>query len=338
MDIQGLQKLTLLDWPGRVACTIFLGGCDFRCPFCHNRDLVTGPLPAAMDSGELLAFLAKRKGLLDGVCVTGGEPLLRPGLEALLEEIKALGFPIKLDTNGSHPQLLARLWSLGLVDYAAMDIKNSPERYGETAGVPGLDLGPIRESVSWLLESHVDYEFRTTVVRQFHDSASFRAIGLTGGEPLLRPGLEALLEEIKALGFPIKLDTNGSHPQLLARLWSLGLVDYAAMDIKNSPERYGETAGVPGLDLGPIRESVSWLLESHVDYEFRTTVVRQFHDSASFRAIGPWISGARRYFLQAFIDRDTVLRPGLSAWSREEMEGFAALVRPWVPAVELRGI
>ena len=136
MDIQGLQKLTLLDWPGRVACTIFLGGCDFRCPFCHNRDLVTGPLPAAMDSGELLAFLAKRKGLLDGVCVTGGEPLLRPGLEGLLEEIKALGFPIKLDTNGSHPQLLARLWSLGLVDYAAMDIKNSPERYGETAGFP----------------------------------------------------------------------------------------------------------------------------------------------------------------------------------------------------------
>ena len=110
------------------------------------------------------------------------------------------------------------------------------------------------------------------------------------------------------------------------------------MDIKNSPERYGETAGVSGLDLGPIRESVSWLLEGHVDYEFRTTVVRQFHDSASFRAIGPWISGARRYFLQAFIDRDTVLRPGLSAWSREEMEGFAALVRPSVPAVELRGI
>ena len=177
MDIQGLQKLTLLDWPGRVACTIFLGGCDFRCPFCHNRDLVTGPLPAAMDSGELLAFLAKRKGLLDGVCVTGGEPLLRPGLEALLEEIKALGFPIKLDTNGSHPQLLARLWSLGLVDYAAMDIKNSPERYGETAGVPGLDLGPIRESVSWLLEGHVDYEFRTTVVREFHTADDIQAIG-----------------------------------------------------------------------------------------------------------------------------------------------------------------
>lgn len=103
MDIQGLQKLTLLDWPGRVACTIFLGGCDFRCPFCHNRDLVTGPLPAAMDSGELLAFLAKRKGLLDGVCVTGGEPLLRPGLEALLEEIKALASPSSWTPTAATP-------------------------------------------------------------------------------------------------------------------------------------------------------------------------------------------------------------------------------------------
>ena len=177
MDIQGLQKLTRLDWPGRVACTVFLGGCDFRCPFCHNRDLATGPLPAAMDSGELLGFLAKRKGLLDGVCVTGGEPLLRPGLEGLLEEIKALGFPIKLDTNGSHPQLLARRWSLGLVDYAAMDIKNSPERYGETAGVPGRDLGPIRERVSWLLEGHVDYEFRTTVCAPLHTPEEMAGIG-----------------------------------------------------------------------------------------------------------------------------------------------------------------
>lgn len=118
-----------------------------------------------MDSGELLAFLAKRKGLLDGVCVTGGEPLLRPGLEGLLEEIKALASPSSWTPTAATPSSWARLWSLGLVDYAAMDIKNSPERYGETAGVPGLDLGPIRESVSWLLEGHVDYEFRTTVVR-----------------------------------------------------------------------------------------------------------------------------------------------------------------------------
>ena len=176
MDIQGLQKLTLLDWPGRVACTIFLGGCDFRCPFCHNRDLVTGPLPAAMDSGELLAFLAKRKGLLDGVCVTGGEPLLRPGLEALLEEIKALGFPIKLDTNGANPGMLKILLHDGILDYVAMDIKNSPQRYAEACG--GVDiLSEVQESVLLLQDSPTDYEFRTTVCKPLHTEKEMEEIG-----------------------------------------------------------------------------------------------------------------------------------------------------------------
>ncbi len=162
MRIQGLQKLTLLDYPGLTACTVFLGGCDFRCPFCHNRDLVLDPGPGEdLSPDELLAFLARRRGVLDGVCVTGGEPLLRPGLAALLEEIKALGFRVKIDTNGSHPTALAGLWERGLLDFVAMDIKNSPARYAETAGVPGLDLGPIRESAAWLLEGRVDYEFRT---------------------------------------------------------------------------------------------------------------------------------------------------------------------------------
>ena len=229
MEIQGLQKLTLLDYPGRVACTVFLGGCGFRCPFCHNSDLLEGPMPAETDSAGLLAFLKKRRGLLDGVCVTGGEPLLRPDLAGLLEEIKALGFPVKLDTNGSCPDRLRKI-------------------------------------------------------------------------------VEA------------------------------GLADYVAMDVKNSPERYAETAGVPGLDLGPIRESVSFLLEGRADYEFRTTVVKQLHDGDAFRAIGPWLAGAKRYFLQAFVDRDSVLCPGLSPCSRAEMEGFADLVRPFVPAVELRGM
>ena len=166
MDIQGLQKMTLLDYPGRVACTVFLGGCDLRCPFCHNGGLVLGPMPAGLDSEELLAFLRKRRGLLDGVCVTGGEPLLRPGLPGLLREIRALGYSVKLDTNGSHPQRLRAVVEAGLADYVAMDVKNSPGRYAETAGVPGLDLRPIRESVAFLLEGTVDYEFRTTVVEQ----------------------------------------------------------------------------------------------------------------------------------------------------------------------------
>ena len=229
MDIQGLQKMTLLDYPGMVACTVFLGGCDLRCPFCHNSGLVLGPMPAELDDQELLAFLKKRQGLLDGVCVTGGEPLLRPDL----------------------PELLAR---------------------------------------------------------------------------------------IKELGYPVKLDTNGSHPERLRSLVQQGLVDYVAMDIKNSPERYGETVGVPALDLTPFQESVAFLLQGSVDYEFRTTVVREFHDSDSFQAIGPWLSGARRYFLQCFVDRDTVLQEGLHPWDADSLRAFADLVRPYVHQVELRGV
>ena len=229
MDIQGLQKMTLLDYPGKVACTVFLGGCDLRCPFCHNSGLVAGPMPAELDDGALLAFLDKRRGLLDGVCVTGGEPLLRPEL----------------------PQLLSR---------------------------------------------------------------------------------------IKELGYPVKLDTNGGRPERLRALLEAGLVDYVAMDIKNSPERYGETAGVPGLDLAPFRESVSLLLRGTADYEFRTTVVREFHDADSFQAIGPWIAGARRYFLQSFVDRDSVLQAGLHPWDRETLASFGDLVRPYVEQVELRGV
>lgn len=229
MEIHGLQKLTLLDYPGKVACTVFLGGCNLRCPFCHNGELVLDPGPALMSPEELLTFLDRRRGLLDGVCITGGEPLLRPDLPRLLEAVKEKGFLLKLDTNGGFPQALE---------------------------------------------------------------------------------------------------------DIIAR----GLVDYVAMDIKNSPERYPETVGVPGLDLAPYRESAALLLEGKVDYEFRTTVVRELHDEASFRAIGPWLNGARRYFLQAFVDRDTVLSPGLHPCSRAEMEAFAAIVRPYIPQVELRGV
>ena len=230
MHIHGLQKLAMVDYPGKLAATVFTGGCNLRCPFCHNALLVTrlAETPEIPEQ-EVLDFLASRRGLLDGVVLTGGEPLLQP------------------------------------------------------------------------------------------DAADF-------------------LRKVRELGFAVKLDTNGCDPARLAEILNQGLVDYVAMDVKNAPARYAETVGIPGFNPAPVEESIRLLRKSTVDYEFRTTVVRQFHDSASFRAIGPWISGARRYFLQAFIDRDTVLRPGLSAWSREEMEGFAALVRPWVPAVELRGI
>lgn len=228
VEIQGLQKLTLLDYPGKVACTVFLGGCDLRCPFCHNGGLVLSPAPAQLDSAQLLDFLRKRRGVLEGVCVTGGEPLLRPELPELLGQIKALGYPVKLDTNGTHPQILQ-----GLVEKK--------------------------------------------------------------------------------------------------------LVDYVAMDVKNCPDRYAQTVGVPGLDLAPIRQSVTALLSGAVDYEFRTTVVAQYHDERALTQLAHWIHGARRWYLQPFVDRDTVIQPGLSPHDPHELGIFLEILRPLVPTVALRG-
>lgn len=177
MKLAGLQKLTLLDFPGHVACTVFTAGCNLRCPFCHNSELVLPERnPALMDEDDFLSFLKKRQGILEGVCVTGGEPLLQKDIASFLRRIKDLGFAVKLDTNGCFPNLLRSLVEEGLVDFVAMDIKNSPARYGQTAGIPNFDLTPIQESVSFLLSGAVDYEFRTTVAAQFHDEDSFRDI------------------------------------------------------------------------------------------------------------------------------------------------------------------
>ena len=229
MKIYGLQKMTLLDYPGRVACTVFLNGCDFRCPFCHNFDLACGKAPAVMESEELLAFLEKRKGLLDGVAFTGGEPLLSTGLTDLLDRIRQMGFKIKLDTNGYHPDRLRQV-----------------------------------------------------------------------------------LEE--------------------------QMVDYVAMDIKNSPEKYALTAGVASVDMGRIMDSISILRESDVDYEFRTTVVKELHEASDFEKMGEMIRGAGHYFLQPFVDRDSVPYENLSAPSPEQMRAFAAIARKYVQETVLRGI
>ena len=229
MKIQGLQKMTLLDFPGRVACTVFLGGCDFRCPFCHNGELLDGTAPAVMDDGELLRFLQGRRGLLDGVAITGGEPLLRKDLPDLLRAVRELGFAVKVDTNGNHPD-----------------------------------------------------------------------------------ALEGILRE--------------------------GLADYIAMDIKNCPEKYALTAGLPSLDLAPVRRSVALLMDSGVSYEFRTTVVDQLHKAEDFEAIGRWIAGAKAYFLQPFTDRDSVPYAGFTAPAREDLEKYASIARVYVPYTQIRGL
>ncbi len=177
MPIAGIQKMTLLDYPGRVACTVFLAGCNYRCPFCHNSQLLEGPVEEAISREALLSFLERRRGLLDGVCITGGEPTLSQELPELLADIKALGYAVKLDSNGSRPEVLRALVELGLVDYIAMDIKNSPGRYAATCGRQRLDLEKVRESFAFLMEGRVDYELRTTVVNPLHDAGSIGEMG-----------------------------------------------------------------------------------------------------------------------------------------------------------------
>ena len=175
--ISGLQKMTLLDFPGKVACTVFLQGCNYRCPFCHNSELLSGMPEPLMSDGDFFDFLEKRKGLLDGVCVSGGEPTLTPGLPDFLARIKGMGFALKLDTNGSRPGILKELVRQGLVDYVAMDVKNSPSRYPETVGVGLKELTATEESLRFLMEDTVDYELRTTLVAPLHDESSIEEMG-----------------------------------------------------------------------------------------------------------------------------------------------------------------
>ena len=178
MIILGLQKLTLLDFPGKMACTVFTGGCNFRCPFCHNASLVIpSKMGAAMSTDEFFAFLEKRRGILQGVCVSGGEPTLMFDLEDFLAKIKSMGYAVKLDTNGSRPEVLRSVVEKGLVDYVAMDIKNSPDMYVRTVGVEKFDVAPILESAEYLMSGAVDFEFRTTLVGGLHTEREMHLIG-----------------------------------------------------------------------------------------------------------------------------------------------------------------
>lgn len=230
MKLGGLQKMTLLDFPGRVACTVFTVGCNFRCPFCHNSSLVVGPEVPQLPQDDFFAFLKKRQGLLDGVAITGGEPLLHPDMPEFLEKIRALGYAVKLDTNGAFPDRLQEILAAGLADYVAMDVKNSKEKYELTVGVAGI--------------------------------------------------------------------------------------------------------------LPRVEKSMALLREGKIPFEFRTTLVDELHEPADFAAIGQWIAGTERYFIQGFVDSGDILAGGdaYHAASPEKAAACLEAIRPWVPKAQLRGV
>ena len=197
MKVTGIQKLTLLDYPGVVACTVFTAGCNFRCPFCHNAMLV---LPEQIDDecltdDEVFGFLKKRRGVLDGVAVTGGEPLLHADMPEFLARVKELGYKIKLDTNGSNPELLSEIVKNKLVDRVAMDIKNAPEEYARTIGLKSFDIAPVERSKEMLMRGDIDYEFRTTVVKGIHTKES-----LIGAAKWIEGAKEYYLQQFKDSG------------------------------------------------------------------------------------------------------------------------------------------
>lgn len=216
MRFYGFQKMTLLDFPGKVACTLFTRGCNMRCPFCHNALLVTELEQGndTWDEAEVLTLLRRRKGLLDGVCVTGGEPTLQPELASFLRRVKELGYAVKLDTNGTRPEVLRALVEEGLLDYVAMDVKNSPARYALTAGVSAEELSGVFTSMDFLLSGAVEYEFRTTVVRELHTEADIAAIAdrITGAR-------RYFLQNFKDSGSLVGSGTYTAHtPQTLAAM------------------------------------------------------------------------------------------------------------------------
>ena len=185
MDIYGLEKMSLVDYCGYVSCVVFTRGCNFRCPFCHNSSLVNGVAPQKIQSEDFFAFLNKRRGLLDGVCITGGEPTLNPDLPDFIRKIKDMGLLVKLDTNGTNPKMLESLISQNLLDYVAMDIKNGKSFYPQTTGV-NLDFANIEESVALLKKGKVPFEFRTTLVAELHSEESIIEMGkLVENAPLL---------------------------------------------------------------------------------------------------------------------------------------------------------
>ncbi|MFP4697650.1 MAG: anaerobic ribonucleoside-triphosphate reductase activating protein [Eubacteriales bacterium] len=178
MKLCGLVKTTLLDFPGHLAATLFIGGCNFSCPYCHNKTLVQMPSNSStLSYNSLIEFLSKRKEILEGICITGGEPTLHKDIVPLIKDIKNLGYKVKLDTNGSNPEILSTLYNKKYLDYIAMDIKNSPQKYNNTINLKHFDLSSINKSIDLIMSSTVHYEFRTTIVKELHSEQDIIDIG-----------------------------------------------------------------------------------------------------------------------------------------------------------------
>lgn len=261
MRIAGLQKTTLLDYPGHVAATIFLAGCNMRCPFCHNMNLVLGADDGSTDinadlygEAELLEFLNKRRGILDGVCITGGEPTLNPELPDFIRSIKAMGLKVKLDTNGSNPTMLKSLIDERLVDYVAMDIKTSLEYGSSSPGEVGVNHNKKPDYPNVCGNEHIN--------------------------------LKAIKESIDIL---LSLSTDREEGQ-------------------------------------------------EIDYEFRTTVIKEYHDTKVFETIGQMLEGAKNYYLQSFVDSEYVADHSLSSYDKEELESFVQIMRRYVINADIRGV
>ena len=221
MKIKGFQKLTLLDFPGRTACTVFTAGCNFRCGFCHNALLVTETDDTFVPENEFFDFLKTRVGILDGVAITGGEPLLQKGIKEFMRKIRELGFMIKLDHNGTKPELLKEIIDEGLVDYVAVDIKNSPEKYAMTVGLNELDITPIKKTVDILVNGSIDYEFRTTVNDELFSADDFKKIG-----EFIKGAKRFFIQQFKDSGNLIEKDFFSPCPKETLELFKSTVAPY----------------------------------------------------------------------------------------------------------------
>ena len=218
MLILGLQKTTLLDYPGKVASTIFTGGCNFKCPYCHNSELVMPPADAmAYSMDEIFDHLNKKKKVLDGVCITGGEPTLHRDLPEFIKQIKDMGLLVKLDTNGTNPDMVQSLIDNRLIDYVAMDIKHSKEKYNSIACMHNFDIGPIDSSVKLLMKGDIDYEFRTTIMKECHEIEDMESIGkwLAGAKAYYLQSYKESENVINPIFSPHSIETLKSFVDLL---------------------------------------------------------------------------------------------------------------------------